>query len=191
MGIRRAGGSGIPHDENGSLTGPPLPGAPGSPEASSAAGPRAASSCGRVCGRGGWLPPSLGLWRVSRNGRGESISRKTPSRCIFFFSALRAWSTLLSRTRTCTRRSSSIERLMGPWPRRPGLLAHGYAHAGADGTRGTNQRRFLKSCLPMAPGLPIGRSGDFGTSPFFGQLFGQASACLVYANNGRAGRKEQ
>src|SRR5262245_12115822 len=29
-----------------------------------------------------------------------------PSRCIFFFSALRAWSTLLSRTRTCTRRSS-------------------------------------------------------------------------------------
>src|SRR3979490_3568987 len=28
-----------------------------------------------------------------------------PSRCIFFFSALRAWSTLLSRTRTCTRRS--------------------------------------------------------------------------------------
>src|SRR5581483_5920083 len=29
-----------------------------------------------------------------------------PSRCIFFFSALRAWSTLLSRTRTCTRRIS-------------------------------------------------------------------------------------
>src|SRR5450631_1886561 len=26
-----------------------------------------------------------------------------PSRCIFFLSALRAWSTLLSRTRTCTR----------------------------------------------------------------------------------------
>src|SRR5215831_16485450 len=25
-----------------------------------------------------------------------------PSRCIFFFSAFRAWSTLLSRTRTCT-----------------------------------------------------------------------------------------
>src|SRR5262249_12195330 len=31
-----------------------------------------------------------------------------PSRCIFFLSALRAWSTLLSRTRTCTRRSFSI-----------------------------------------------------------------------------------
>ena len=35
-----------------------------------------------------------------------------------------------------------------------------------------NQCRFekLKSCLPMAAGLPIGGSGDFGTSPFFGQL---------------------
>src|SRR5690606_3094175 len=30
------------------------------------------------------------------------ISRKTPSRCIFFLRARRAWSTLLSRTRTCT-----------------------------------------------------------------------------------------
>src|SRR5262249_19066101 len=30
------------------------------------------------------------------------ISRKRPSRCIFFFNALRAWSTLLSRTKTCT-----------------------------------------------------------------------------------------
>src|SRR5262249_20963246 len=30
-----------------------------------------------------------------------------PSRCIFFLSALRAWSTLLSRTRTCTRHTSS------------------------------------------------------------------------------------
>ena len=27
-----------------------------------------------------------------------------------------------------------------------------------------------KLCLPMAAGLPIGGSGDFGTSPFFGQL---------------------
>jgi len=30
------------------------------------------------------------------------ISRNTPSRCIFFFRARSAWSTLLSRTRTCT-----------------------------------------------------------------------------------------
>jgi hypothetical protein len=35
-----------------------------------------------------------------------------PSRCIFFFSTLRAWSTLLSRAKTCTRRSSSIQRLI-------------------------------------------------------------------------------
>jgi hypothetical protein len=42
------------------------------------------------------------------------ISRKMPSRCIFFFSTLRAWSTLLSRTKTCTRRSSSIQRLKAP-----------------------------------------------------------------------------
>src|SRR5256886_9879054 len=37
-----------------------------------------------------------------------------PSRCIFFFSTLRAWSTLLSRTKTFTRRSSSIQRLIVP-----------------------------------------------------------------------------
>src|SRR5271165_7069985 len=50
-----------------------------------------------------------------------------PSRCIFFFSTLRAWSTLLSRTRTCTRRSSSIELLMGLMAKTPGPLAHGSA----------------------------------------------------------------
>src|SRR5437660_2120429 len=39
-----------------------------------------------------------------------------PSRCIFFLSALRAWSTLLSRTRTCTRRSffDRVPRWGGP-----------------------------------------------------------------------------
>src|SRR6266566_2581653 len=68
----------------------------GLPEASSAANPRVAAFCGRACGRGGWLPPSPGLSsrRVFHNGRGVS-SRGTPSRCIFFFSTLRAWSTLL------------------------------------------------------------------------------------------------
>ena len=33
--------------------------------------------------------------------RRSFISRKMPSRCIFFFSARSAWSTLLSRTETC------------------------------------------------------------------------------------------
>ena len=39
--------------------------------------------------------------------------------------------------------------------------------------------------------LPIGRNEDFGTSPFFGQLFGQVSACLYVPLNGRAGGKQQ
>jgi hypothetical protein len=60
----------------------------------------------------------------------EFISRKTPFRCIFFLSTLRACSTLLSRTRTCTRRSSSIERLKGPMAKGPGPLANGYAQSG-------------------------------------------------------------
>jgi hypothetical protein len=32
-------------------------------------------------------------------------------------------------------------------------------------------------CLPTASRLPTGRSGDFGTSPFFRQRFGQAITC--------------
>src|SRR5208282_1078238 len=40
-----------------------------------------------------------------------------PSRCIFFFSALRAWSTLLSRTRTCTHPPHQCAQLsaLGEW----------------------------------------------------------------------------
>src|SRR5690606_20801655 len=38
------------------------------------------------------------------------ISRKMPSRCIFFLSARSAWSTLLSRTSTCTWRSCCVVR---------------------------------------------------------------------------------
>jgi len=34
-----------------------------------------------------------------------------------------------------------------------------------------NQTLFLKQlCRPTAPGLPIWGTGDFGTSPIFGQL---------------------
>src|SRR5579885_3173633 len=43
-----------------------------------------------------------------------------PSRCIFFLSALRAWSTLLSRTRTCTKHPLTVGQ-SGIW----GLLATG------------------------------------------------------------------
>src|SRR5215471_8850323 len=37
------------------------------------------------------------------------ISRKTPSRCIFFLSTRRAWSTLLSRTITCKKHSFRVQ----------------------------------------------------------------------------------
>src|SRR5882762_2230081 len=44
-----------------------------------------------------------------------------PSRCIFFLSALRAWSTLLSRTRTCTPDSSRLILPDAAWSE-PGVL---------------------------------------------------------------------
>ena len=61
----------------------------------------------------------------------------------------------------------------------------------AYGTRGMNQRRFLKSCLPMGTMAANWKSEDFGTSPFFEQLFRQVSACLYMPINGRAVDKEQ
>jgi hypothetical protein len=64
-------------------------------------------------------------------------------------------------------------------------------HSNAYGTRGTNQRRYLNSCLPMGTMAANWKSEDFGTSPFFEQLFRQVSACLYMAINGRAVDKEQ
>jgi hypothetical protein len=52
--------------------------------------------------------------------------------------------------------------------------------AGAVGTRENELEPIFQSIVP-ADGimLPIGESGDFGSSPFFGQLIGRAaSACL-------------
>src|SRR5437588_829845 len=37
-------------------------------------------------------------------------------------------------------------------------------------------------CQPMAPALPVDRSGDFGRSPFFGQLSGKLPPATVYAS---------
>jgi hypothetical protein len=68
-------------------------------------------------------------------------------------------------------RSSSIERLMGPMAKRPGHWRTDMHNSGANGTRGTNQRRHSKLCLPMGT-MAANWNGDFGTSPFFGQLFG-------------------
>ena len=74
---------------------------------------------------------------------------------------------------------------MGPVAKAPGPLAHG------NGTRGTNQRRELKLCLPMGTMAADWKSEDFGTSPFFEQLFRQVSAWLCKPTNGRAVDKEQ
>ena len=38
---------------------------------------------------------------------------------------------------------------MGPMAKALGPLAHGYDNWGAKGTSGTNQRRYLKACLPL------------------------------------------
>ena len=38
---------------------------------------------------------------------------------------------------------------MGPMAKRPGHWRTDMHNSGADGTRGTNQRRHLKLCLPM------------------------------------------
>ena len=75
-------------------------------------------------------------------------------------------------------RYSSIERLMGP-TKAPGPLAHAYAQFGCRWhPRYEPTSTFEIVPCRWAPWLPIGRNGDFGTSPFFGQLFGQVSACL-------------
>jgi len=61
-------------------------------------------------------------------------------------------------------------------------------NSGAEGTHGTKQRRYWKLCLPMGTLAANGRNEDFGTSPFFGQLFRQA--CLpVYVKMGAPGIK--
>jgi len=46
-------------------------------------------------------------------------------------------------------------------------------NSGADGTRSRNQRRIFGSCPPMGTMAANWRNGDFGTSPFFGQLVEQ------------------
>jgi hypothetical protein len=75
--------------------------------------------------------------------------------------------------------------------RRPGHWRTEMYHSDAYGTRGTNQRRYLNSCLPMGTTAANWKSEDFGTSPFFEQLFRQVSACLYMPVNGRAVDKEQ
>jgi hypothetical protein len=68
-------------------------------------------------------------------------------------------------------RSSSIERLMGPMAKRPGhwrtICTIRVPMAPAVRTNVD----IRKLCLPMGT-MAANWNGDFGTSPFFGQLFG-------------------
>jgi hypothetical protein len=52
---------------------------------------------------------------------------------------------------------------------------------GADGTRANNALIEVLLCLPTAPALLLEGSGDFGTSPIYGQLSDKhllAHACV-------------
>jgi hypothetical protein len=48
----------------------------------------------------------------------------------------------------------------------------------------------IEMCPPMAPRPPIEGSGDIGTSPLFGQLFGQITTC-PYLSTWHVGAKAQ
>ena len=47
--------------------------------------------------------------------------------------------------------------------------------------RRTNQRQYSKLCPPMATITANWRNGDFGTSPFYGQIFGTSQCSSVCA----------
>jgi hypothetical protein len=57
-----------------------------------------------------------------------------------------------------------------------------HLNAGADSTREWIRFSKVLACLPTALGCLKG-SGDFGTSPFYGQLPGQASSSLPMRSN--------
>jgi hypothetical protein len=56
-----------------------------------------------------------------------------------------------------------------------------YAEAGANGIRDPNQHQFLQVilCLPMTPGCQFAGNGDFGGSPFCGQLSGKQMRLIL------------
>jgi len=88
-----------------------------------------------------------------------------PSRCIFFFSTLRACSTLLSRTRTSTRRSLSIERVKRPTAKAPEPRRTDMHNPRSDDTCRKNQLRYLTMCLSQRTPMPDGERcarGDYG-----------------------------
>ena len=106
-------------------------------------------------------------------------------------STLRAWSTLLSRTRTCTRHSFGSS---GWWDRRPrlGPLTNGTAHSVADGIAAPNQT----SILEIVPA-----DGNYGrrlekrrlryVAVLWADLRDKSVLVCMRPTNGRAGGKEQ
>jgi hypothetical protein len=64
--------------------------------------------------------------------------------------------------------------------------------AGAVGT-GENELEPIFQTIVPADGimLPIGESGDFGSSPFFGQLMGRAASACLHPVTWRAGPEAQ
>src|SRR5262249_34592095 len=76
--------------------------------------------------------------------------------CIFFFSALRAWSTLLSRTRTCTQRSfaSDMPNVPEPADRHRSATARALHDVGVYQNQREESIAVLTPCRPRAsPGL--------------------------------------
>src|ERR1700704_6118963 len=114
-----------------------------------------------------------------------------PSRCIFFFSTLRAWSTLLSRTRTCTR-CPLRSRVDGPGGgRTDGQVARA---TGVQICRMrvphpcTNQRRFLKRACRWHQGYLSEEAKTSARRRFLGSS--RTSRYLPFLGGG-AGGKEQ
>ena len=63
----------------------------------------------------------------------------------------------------------------------PEVLARGLLNAGDIDTH-ESERKYVFRCFVRADGimLPIGGSGDFGSSPLFGQLTEQATGLLEF-----------
>ena len=169
-----------------------FPGPLGSSEASSAAGPRAASSCGRVCGRGGWLPPSLGLLLGGFLVMAAELHLAEDALALHLLLQHLEGLVDIVVTDENLHAAFLFDRAVdGPDGQGARATGHGYAQCGcrwhpryeptsifeivpADGTRPAN---WKERRLPYV-------------AVFWAAL--RTSQCLpVYANNGRAGGKEQ
>src|SRR5215468_3791466 len=73
-----------------------------------------------------------------------------PSRCFFFLSALRAWSTLLSRTRTCTLAPKLMfRRIKAKAPQNGGFESGGSSRKGLKSPFGRCRQAFSSAHYPI------------------------------------------